>query len=251
MINKDNYFSKENNTKYMSASQFRAFQDCEAAALAVINGEHEQEKTVALLVGSYVDAYFSKEIYEFTKKNPEIFTQKGELKAEFRHAQYIIDRIERDPMMMKYLSGEQQVVKTGEISGVPFKIKIDSYHPGKAIVDLKIMKDFQKIWLDGLKVSFIEYWKYDLQMSIYQAIEGNKLPIFICAATKEKPEPDITIISIPQERLDFCLEIVENNVKRYANLKNGIGEAVRCEKCDYCRKTKKVTAIFDYHDFGG
>lgn len=251
MITNENYFTLENNMKYMSASQFKSFLSCEAGALAKTKGEYTEEKTVSLLIGSMIDAHFSKELDLFKAKNPEIFTQKGELKAEYKHANYIIERIERDPMLMKYLSGEQQVIKVAEIEGIPFKIKIDSYHEKKAIVDLKIMKDFDKVWKDSLKLSFVEYWGYDIQMAIYQKVEGNNLPVFVCAATKEKPEPDITIISIPQERLDFCFALVQANVKRYADLKKGIGEATRCEKCDYCRKTKVITSIFDYHDFGG
>jgi len=57
MLTAENYFSQENNMKYMGASQFKSFMNCEAAALAEIKGEFEREKTVALLVGSYVDAH--------------------------------------------------------------------------------------------------------------------------------------------------------------------------------------------------
>ena len=42
---------------------------------------------------------------------------------------------------MEYMSGEKQVIMTGEIEGVPVKIKIDSYHPNKMIVDLKVMSE--------------------------------------------------------------------------------------------------------------
>ena len=231
----------------MSASQFKSFCKCEAGAIASLRGENEQEKTVALLVGSFVDAHFSKELDLFKAKNADIFTQKGTLKSEYKHAEYIIERIERDPMMLKYLTGEQQVIKTGEIEGVPFKCKIDTYHPGKAIVDLKVMRDFESQWKDGLKLNFIEYWGYDLQMAIYQKVEGNNLPVFIVAATKEK-EPDIAIVSIPQERLDFCLEVVKERVKRFDELKQGLGEPIRCERCDYCRRTKVISNIISYEE---
>lgn len=250
MITNENYFSKENNMKYMGSSQFKTFLECEARAVAEVNGEYEREKSVALLVGSFVDAHFEGTLDIFRAKNPEIFTQKGALKSEYKHAEYIIERIERDDLFMKYMSGEKQVIKTGEIAGVPFKSKIDSYHQGKAIVDLKVMKDMELIWKDGLKLTFVEAWGYDLQASIYQAVEGNSLPFFIAAATKQKPEPDIAVISIPQERLDYCLELVKQYAPRFQELKQGIGEPSRCERCDYCRRTKVLTEIISYEDIG-
>lgn len=248
MLTAENYFSPEMNMKYMGASQYKLFMECEAAALAEIKGEYCEEKSIALLIGQFVDAHFEKTLDLFKAQNPAIFTQKGELKSEYRHAEYIIQRIERDPMFMKYMDGEKQVIKTGEIAGVPFKIKIDSYHPGKVIVDLKIMKDLEPIWKNGLKLSFVEAWGYDIQGAIYQAIEGNNLPFFIAAATKEKPEPDIALISIPQDRLDYCLNQVMENVQRFADIKKGLIEPTRCGKCDYCKQNKILTEIIDYRN---
>lgn len=248
MITKDNYYLQEKNMKYMGSSQFKSFMQCEAGALAELKGEYAREKTTSMMVGSYVDAYFEGSMKEFTINNPDIFLKNGDLKAEYRQAEYIIERLNKDEMFQRYMSGEKQVTKVGEIAGVPFKIRIDSFHPGKAIVDLKIMKDFERVWKDGLKISFIESWGYDIQGAIYQAIEGNKLPFFIAAATKEKPEPDIAIISINQERLDFCLAIVKDKVQRFADIKKGIVVPERCEQCSYCKKTKVLTSILDYND---
>ena len=44
--------------EYMSVSQFKAFEKCQHLALAKVKGKYKREKTTALLVGSYVDAYF-------------------------------------------------------------------------------------------------------------------------------------------------------------------------------------------------
>lgn len=250
MITKDNYYFQEMNMKYMGSSQFKSFMQCEAGALAELKGEYAKEKTTSMMVGSYVDAYFEGSMKEFTNNNPDIFLKNGGLKAEYRQAEYIIERLNKDEMFQKYMSGEKQVVKTGEIAGVPFKIRIDSFHPKKAIVDLKIMKDFERVWKDGLKISFIESWGYDIQGAIYQAIEGNNLPFFIAAATKEKPEPDIAIISINQERLDYCFAIVKDNVQRFADIKKGLIAPERCEQCPYCKRTKVLTEIIDYNDIG-
>ena len=242
-----NYFSKENSAKYMSYSQFKTFSDCEARALAEISGEYKREKTIPMLVGSYVDAYFEGTLEKFKADNPDVFTAKGELKANFKQADYIIERVQRDQMFMKYMSGKKQIIQTGEIDGIPFKTKIDSYHPGKAIVDLKVVRDFEKTWKDGLKLSFVEYWQYDIQGAIYQAVEGNRLPFFIAAVTKEK-EPNLALINIPQLRLDQCLEIVKAESKRFYDLKKSNGIPNRCEQCDYCKRTKVLDAIASYED---
>lgn len=249
MIIHENYFSPENQMKYMGASQFKAFDNCEAAALAELKGEYEREVTNSLLIGSYVDAHFEKSLDLFKVKHPEIFTRNGDLKADFKRAEYIIERIERDPMFMEFMSGQKQVIKTGDICGVPFKIKIDSYHPGKMIVDLKVMKDMEPLWKEGKgKVNFAEAWGYDIQGAIYQAIEGNHLPFYLAVATKEV-EPDIEIIEIPQHYMDAALEYVKQKVMRFQAIKEGDIEPVRCEKCNYCKRTKVLDSVRSLEEF--
>lgn len=49
ILTNENYFSKEADMEYMSVSQFKAFEQCEAAALASVKGEWERPKTTALL----------------------------------------------------------------------------------------------------------------------------------------------------------------------------------------------------------
>jgi hypothetical protein len=245
MLTNENYFSVENNMKYLSASQFKSFEKCQAAALAETKGEYEREQTNCMLVGSYVDAHFEKSLDLFKAKNPQIFTQKGELKAEFRNAEKIIERLEKDSLFMHYMSGQKQFIKVGKVEGIEFKIKIDSYLPGQCIVDLKVMKDFESIWQDGLKIPFIESWGYDFQAAIYQEIEGNKLPFIIAAATKEK-EPNLELFSIPQQRLDYCLDVVRQNAPLYANIKLGLIEPTNCGICDYCKSQKVLTRVIDY-----
>ena len=248
----EEYFSPEMALKYMSASQFKAFRKCENFALAEIVGNFTRPKTTALMVGSYVDAYFSGELSGFEIEHPEIFKRDRSLKSEYIQADTIIRRIEQDAMMLKYLSGDPQVVMFGEIAGVPYKIKMDSYHEGKAIVDLKIVRDFQKIWDGNAKVPFIEYWGYDIQGAIYQEIvrqnTGKALPFFIAGATKE-PTTNIALLSIGQDRLDECLENVKQWSPRYNGLKHGeIEDPNECGVCDYCHMTKKIKKIIDYRD---
>lgn len=240
----DNYHSVEANRLYMSTSQVKTFLSCEARAMAELSGEYVRETTTALLVGSYVDAYFSGELDAFKEQHPEIFKQRGGgLKAEFIQAEQIIARIESDPLFMQYMRGRKQVIKTGTIGGVPFKIKMDSYIPKKTIVDLKIVRDFQPIYKPGEgRMSFIEAWQYDLQGAVYQAVEGRSLPFIIAAATKEKV-PDIALIQIPQHYLDASMALLLNELPHIAEVKEGREPPKRCEKCDYCRATKKLTSV--------
>lgn len=247
IITKENYYSRDANKEYMSCSQYKALMKCEAAALAELDGKYVRPSTTALLVGGYVDAYFSGEKDEFAEQHPEIFLKNGiDLKAEYRKANDIIARIERDDMLMRFLGGEKQVIMTGDIGGVPWKIKMDVYCADEAIVDMKIMRDFEPIYVpEKGRVPWYVAWDYILQLSAYQHIVaqnngGKKLPCYIVAATKQEP-CDIDLIKIPQVMLDTELKGIEANVEYIHMVKQGLVEPRRCQKCDYCRETKVIT----------
>lgn len=252
---RENYFDPESEMEYFGSTQIRNFMKCEAQALAKIRGEYAPEKSTALLVGSYVDAHFDGSLDLFKAKHPDLFKRNGELKAEYVQAEEIISRMERDDMMVKYVSGEQQVVMTATLFGHPFKIMIDSYHPGRAIVDRKIMKDFAPIYVEGMgRVNFAIAWGYDIQGAIYQAVEyqyqidhGNPeakpLPFIIAGATKQKDGADIGLFKIDQSVLDSALKIVEHRVDHFADVKRGLVDPERCENCAYCRQTKILRTV--------
>lgn len=235
-LTNENYFSPEASLEYFGVSQLKAFMDCEARALAECKGEYKQEMSTALLVGSYVDAYFEGTLLEFENAHPELFKKDGSLKADYVHANKIIKRIHQDPLFMEYMSGDKQVIKTGEIDGFPFKIKIDSYHPGKMIVDLKVMRSLERI----AGVSLVDYWKYDLQAAVYQLIEGNGLPFYLAIATKED-EPNLELVEIEQPDMDEEIETIRKQLPRWAAIKRGEIEPEGCGVCPYCRKNKKLT----------
>ena len=128
-LNNENYFSQEARKIYTGSSEIKAFLKCEACALAELNGEWEEEPSVALKQSSYVDAWMSDELEKFKKENPDIFTKQNTLKSEYKIAEEIIEQIKEDPMFLKYIkTGENQVIMTGKISSVPIKIKIDCLH---------------------------------------------------------------------------------------------------------------------------
>ena len=123
ILNNENYYSQEANQEYMSVSQYKAFMNCEAAAMASISGRYERPTTRALLVGSFVDRYFEGTLDEFMKENPVLYTRKHELRAEFKRANQIIEAVKTDPKFMDAMSGEKQRIFTFELFGVKWKAK--------------------------------------------------------------------------------------------------------------------------------
>ena len=251
-LNNDNYFSTEANREYWSVSQFKSFDKCEACGLAESKGLYERPESDALLIGSYVDAYFSDELQDFEqKRGSQMFKKNGEILAKFSHANDMINRIESDPMMLDYLTGEKQTIMSADLFGVEWKIKMDVYDETR-IVDLKTVKDFNDIYdPDYGWRSWIEWWKYDVQGAIYTRVEQKvtgrekPLPFYLAAVTKEKV-PDIKIVHIPDYILDAAFHMVEAKIERFELIKRGYVEPIRCEKCDYCKETKILTGPEEY-----
>lgn len=261
MLTRENYFSPENEMKYFGSTQFKSFQECESMAMAKIRGEYVPEPSTALLVGQYVDSHFEGTTDLFQAQHPEMFRQDGGLKSEFLIAEGAIARMESDEMFMKYAAGgEEQVIMTAKLFDHDFKIRIDNYHPGKAIVDRKFMSDFEPVRKKGMgRVNFAIAWGYDIQGAIYQAVEhqwqmdhGNRtadpLPFIIAGATKQKDGPDLGLFRLPQVWLVSALKIVEHYIDHYADIKTGLVEAVRCEKCAWCRQTKVLRTVKTLED---
>lgn len=245
-LTNSNYYTPEANREFWSTSLFKAFARCEARGLAIVNGEYSQPETDALLIGSYVDAYFSGELDEFIKRDGDkMFKKNGELYAKFFRASEMIDRVEKEPVLMDYLTGERQVIKTAEMFGVPWRVKMDVYN-GDRIVDLKTVKDFEPIYQKGFGFrSWVEFWGYDIQGAIYQRVEqlatgrDKPLPFYIVAVTKEAV-PDVDLIEIPQYMLDAALAVVESKIDRFDLVKIGELAPERCGTCDYCKLTKTI-----------
>lgn len=248
ILTDENYYSDIANREYMSVSQYKQFRKCEAAAMAELRGEWKRPSTTALLVGSYVDAWFEGTLPEFKKSHPEIYkkTRTGDpvLKADFVQAEEIVARVQKDKLFMRYMAGRKQVILTRELFGTPWKIKMDSYHPDK-IVDLKVMRSMERI----MGKSFVEHWGYDLQMAIYAAVEGNDLATYLAVVTKQDP-PNIEVISIPKWRRVELLDEVERSMPRLLAVKSGQVEPERCGVCEYCRASKKLVEPIDFELVG-
>lgn len=248
ILTNNNYYGSEASKQYLSVSQYKSFQRCEAAAMAELKGEWVRPKTTALLVGSYVDSWFEGTLAEFKAENPEIFKKDGSLKADFAQAEEIISRVQADPLFMEYMAGEKQKIYTADLFGAKWKIKIDSLLPDK-IVDLKVMRSMERI----MGKSFVEHWGYDLQMAVYAAVyrenTGNDLDTYLAVVTKQTPS-DLEIIHIPEWRREELLSEVERNIPRILAVKAGLSAPERCGVCEYCRATKRLREPLDFELVG-
>ena len=277
-----NYYGKEANVFYMSVSQFKDFRKCEALAMAKLKGKYEMPASKALILGSFVDEMLTgtkKSKIRFVFENREdlfqkssklntcsdaecaeliaksalsIFSSVNKPYAEIVQALETIERVKKQPLMMKHLKSRHQTIMTGEIAGVPFKIKMDNYKQGQFISDLKYMSSLRS---PNLFDPMVKYWGYDLQGAVYQEIvrqnTGEKLPFFLDIATKETPA-HLAVAEINQFDLDEALEVVKAWAPRYQAIKLGEIQPERCGEygCNYCTETEIITEPIDSNYLG-
>ena len=259
-----NYYIVEMNKKYCSASQYKSFigvpfmPGCEARAMAELSGEYVQETTTAMLIGSIVDALWEGATpEELVDRFPDCISTrgatKGQIKSDYKQAIQLYQRSMQDALFVKYMSGKKQVIMTGEIEGLPFKIKMDSFHPGTAIVDLKTTQNSHPMHryydrMTGQRLPFYIWHGYQTQLAIYREVvrqeTGDTLPCFITAIDK-KPHPRPEIIQLDDVLLDEALEEVKRDCQKIIMLKAGDIDPIRCEDddCDYCRDTYQCKGI--------
>lgn len=238
---------------------------CEACALAKLKGEWVEEQTESMAISSYIDAVVSGQEEEFLQKEIEkinnkeksyILLKSGKKTAKVIQADEVIAQMQQDKMFWKYIGGDHQQIMTGEISGVPVKIKIDSFHKDKCIVDLKAMANLDLIWNDKTrqKENFIDAYDYVLQGALYQEIvkqnTGKQLPFIIAVATKQKYSQR-ALLQIDQEKLDLKLQFLQSYLPHLQELKQGKIEPASCNCCDYCISKQKVDRIWYYDEFWG
>ena len=277
-----NYYGAKANQEFMSVSQFKSFMKCEAMALAELKGEYERPKSKALLLGSFVDEMLTgtkKSKIKFIVENrSDIFQKSGKLSkidddglvaiatdyfdnifseenkpyAEIVQALEAIGKIKKQPLMMQHFKSKHQKIMTGEIAGVPFKIKMDNYKPGEFIADGKYMASLRS---PNLFEPMVKYWGYDLQGAVYQEIvyqnTGKRLPFYLDIATKETPT-HLAVAEIKQYDLDEALEKVKAFAPRYQAIKSGKIEPARCDEydCNYCTETKIIVEPIDSNYLG-
>lgn len=85
-LTNENYYDPEVRSQYMNVHTYLDYvgslgrQGCEARAEALRKGEwKEEDKSLALMVGSYVDAFFDDSLEQFKAENPELFAYSDEI----------------------------------------------------------------------------------------------------------------------------------------------------------------------------
>jgi hypothetical protein len=257
-LNKSNYHSVEMEREFMSRSQYLSFLQCEAHEMAKLNGQWVDEPSDAFLVGSYVHAWNEGTRSEFISEHPEMFKKDGSLKANFTQADKMIAVLEADPFAMYTLQGQKEVIFTAEFAGCKWKVMADVYNPEKKrMVELKTTRSIrEKFWNPDIKekVSFIEQYNYMIQAALYSEIErlasgrpeGDWYSYYMVAVSKDDyPDKEVINLSDPT-RWAYDLETIKEQMPRILAVKTGQVEPVRCERCDYCRSTKKLTRAIHY-----
>lgn len=219
-LTSENYHSKEANQHFMSVSQFKSAVICEAAMIAELKGEFTRPASPALLVGSYLHAAFESEqafADFFEKERDSIINTRGNMYAPFIQADEMIKTVKSDPFMMFALTGDKEVIMTGEIFGTQWKIKVDNInHQRGFFSDLKSTQELGKrYWSEKYNgwVSFVQAYDYILQMYVYQEIirqnTGRIYTPYIVAVTKESP-PDKAVLHFDPSRFDFERDYIEH-----------------------------------------
>lgn len=267
-----NYYTPEADREYMSCSQYQDFLSCEARALAKLQGRYIPEPSEALIVGNYFHtAMESEEAHtEFCRLHfDDIYKYKinkatGEAIVTGKYAPYakadeIIDVCFNDPLIKSLIDmpGENEVIMTGELFGVPWKIRLDKYMPDKRlIVDWKTTADINKTEYNpilGERESFVESLGYMMRAAVYTEIEkqytgkDTDANFVIVAISKQDPPDKAALLLNHRQRYDWELEQIEKNMMNIRRIKSGELRPRRCGMCDYCRKTKVLKKIIPYY----
>ena len=249
-LTQQNYFSAEANKEYMSVSQFKNFENCQAKALHDIEFPINESKP-AFVEGHLFEALVTGVGEDFYQKHPEIISSKGcsmgKPKAAFQKVINAANFFKSQKFFMNIINRcDKQVILIGEIEGVKVKCALDLFdRKTNSIYDIKCMKDYKPSWDSENKTHIPWYneYGYALQLAIYSEIVrqnfGEPKEVGLISATKEEV-PDIQAISFSNEYLNFYLNYFKSKVKLYNEIKEGKKEPIRCENCDYCKATKEI-----------
>ena len=275
-LNRDNYYTPEADMEYMSCSQFQAFEACEAAALAKLQGRWQDEPSEAFLVGNYFhSAMEGEEAHaQFCEENESaiyktrVVKGKGGLpdsvvitgkKAPYEQADMMLEAAHKDALIQSLIDmpGENEKIMTGQIWGVPWRIRVDKYiESGRMIVDWKTVANIGELkWSDKYheKVTFIEAYDYMMRAAVYSEIEKQNAgseddPNFVIVAISKQDPPDKEVLLLNHRtRYDFELELIGKKLPYFQAIKEGRMKPKRCGTCPYCRATKKLYEIRPYY----
>jgi hypothetical protein len=230
--------------------QCMGFRQCEAATLAKINRTFEATpKSNAQLVGEYVHKYFQndRDFHQFEIDHPEMISSrgatKGYLKAEFRQANQMIDALKADPHFAQMHRRASNSFVVGELFNYPFGVSIDCLNRDKGyLIDIVTTRrpiqatEFHQFAKKRLDV--FDRYHLPLKMGIIQQVMldsfGETYDPYIFLVTKETPPATVGVALKPLDWV-FDLEVLHEQLPRFAALKRGDVKPTACGVCEYCR----------------
>ena len=249
-LTKKNYYSHHSDLVYMSATWFKKFEACEAAAWDLLHHPVE-EVTIPLLVGNFIHSHFeSDEAHtEFVEHyKDEIRTRSETLRAPFVQASSMIDRLHKfDEFMYFYNNSDctKESIVTGKLYGVNWKAKIDSLNVKKGyFCDLKTTAEMHRTFYNPETHKYDQLWfdqyNYGLQMAAYKKLLQLKyhkpFKCFVFAVDKTS-QPAVEAIEVDMGRIEKGLSEIETYQPHLMDVLAGKEKPIRCEHCDYCKNT--------------
>lgn len=271
-LTRDNYYTPEADIEYMSCSQYQSFLACEAAAVAKLRGTYIPTNTEALIVGNYFHTamespeahhQFCVEHFDDIYKS-RIDKKSGEVIVTGKYSPYekadkMLEVCRADPLIKSLIDmpGENEVIMTGELFGVKWRVRIDKYNPqNRIIIDWKTCADINKTEYNpilGERESFVEALGYLMRAAVYTEIEkqhtGNTedANFVIVAVSKQDPPDKAALLLNHRQRYDYELEQIQKHMARIIDVKIGRVKPRRCGSCEYCRSTKVLKKITPYY----
>ncbi len=272
-LNRDNYYTSEADWEYMSCSQYQGFQECEAKQMAKLEGRWKGKDTEAFLVGNYFHSYmespeaheqFCEEHFDAIFKT-RIDKKTGEIIITGKYAPYIkademIERCMKNELVRRFYdwNGEVEKIVTGELFGVPWRIRMDKYfHDRNIILDWKTTQNIRELKYNPetrQRETFCELHGYLFRAAVYAEIVKQNTgqsydPQFIIVAVSKQDFPDLAVLSLNhRSEWDYQLEQVKQHIQHIQEVKAHRQAARRCGECDYCRATNRITRIIPYYE---
>lgn len=257
-LNRANYYSNEMDWRYMSATYFKEFLNCEVSTMKKLNDPVE-DKTEALVQGNYLHTYFeSPEAHEefINEYHDELYKADGEKYAVTKKTDLMIQTLATDNFFNYIYQGEREVILDGKLYGYPWKARIDCLNVEKGyFVDLKTTRElhlrYGYLTEEGRKKNFTDEYNYALQMAVYKKLLQQKyhkpFKAYIFAVDKQKI-PDKAAMEMPFDLMAEQLDVIKDNIDRVASVMKGEIAPTKCGECEYCRANKQLTGFIDPRD---
>jgi len=276
-LNADNYYDVQASREYMTCSQYSAFLECPTAAYhRFILGDVKKEDYKAFVDGNFAHSHFeSKESHHaFIDSHPEIISSRGKtagkMKVEYQNWYNSFKDAEKDESWMKYMRGQKEAIFTGELCGMQWAVKADVINDEEGFCsDFKFMKELDgEYWMgfdfdtDGnilppgtkesfayhknILVPFYEKYIYWRRFAVYRHIlhkaTGKAYEMYMPCLSKEIPANRAVYAFNNAGRFLIELQEIQRNLPLIKEQRNG-NDLTRCEKCTYCRASKKKVEL--------